>query len=176
MADWNKIKTEYITTDTSYRKLAQKYGVGASTLYARAGKEKWVEQKERHQSKTVAKTLDAISDKKADRASRLSDVADRLMAKVEDLLERDAKTIEATDGEAYLLDAKGLKNLSGVLKDIKEIQMVRSDADLREQEARIAKLQREAARDEVKDTGYHGVVLLPMVAEMPAPPKEDADE
>lgn len=24
MADWNKIKTEYITTDTSYRKLAEK--------------------------------------------------------------------------------------------------------------------------------------------------------
>ena len=27
MADWQAIKTEYITTDTSYRKLAQKYGI-----------------------------------------------------------------------------------------------------------------------------------------------------
>ena len=27
MADWQAIKTEYITTDTSYRKLAEKYGV-----------------------------------------------------------------------------------------------------------------------------------------------------
>ena len=60
MADWNKIKTEYITTDTSYRKLAEKHGVGESTLFTRASKEKWVEQKEQHQSKTVAKTLDAV--------------------------------------------------------------------------------------------------------------------
>jgi hypothetical protein len=27
MANWNEIKTEYITTDTSYRELSQKYGV-----------------------------------------------------------------------------------------------------------------------------------------------------
>ena len=32
MADWQAIKTEYITTDTSYRKLAQKYGVQASVI------------------------------------------------------------------------------------------------------------------------------------------------
>jgi hypothetical protein len=30
--DWASIKTEYITTDTSYRKLAQKYGVNHTIL------------------------------------------------------------------------------------------------------------------------------------------------
>ena len=166
MADWQKIKTEYITTDTSYRKLAEKHGVGESTLFARASKEKWVEQKEQHQSKTVAKTLDAISKKQVDRAANLVSVADLLLAKVKSLVESDAE---------ILSDTQSLKHISGVLKDIKEIQMIRSDADMREQEARIKNLQKQAEKDEAKDTGYHGVVLLPVVADMPAPPEEDSD-
>ena len=139
MADWNKIKTEYITTDTSYRKLAEKHGVGESTLFARASKEKWVEQKEQHQSKTVAKTLDAISKKQVDRAANLVSVADLLLAKVKSLVESDAE---------ILSDTQSLKHISGVLKDIKEVQMIRSDKDLEEQDARIAKLRKEAEKEE----------------------------
>lgn len=142
MADWQKIKTEYITTDTSYRKLAEKHGVGESTLFARASKEKWVEQKEQHQSKTVAKTLDAISKKQVDRAANLISVADKLLAKVNDLLEMDAEVLS---------DTQSMKHISGVLKDIKEIQMIRSDKDLEEQDARIAKLRKEAEKEEHND-------------------------
>ena len=139
MADWQKIKTEYITTDTSYRKLAEKHGVGESTLFARASKEKWVEQKEQHQSKTVAKTLNAISKKQVDRAANLISVSDLLLAKVKSLLETDAE---------ILSDTQSMKHISGVLKDIKEIQMIRSDADMREQEARIANLIKQAESEE----------------------------
>lgn len=139
MADWNKIKTEYITKGTSYRKLAQKYGVGESTLFTRASKERWVEQKEQHQSKTVAKTLDAISNKQVDRAANLISVSDILLEKVKSLLETNAEV---------LADTQSMKHISGVLKDIKEIQMIKSDADLREQEARIKKLQKEAEQQE----------------------------
>ena len=167
MADWQAIKTEYITTDTSYRKLAQKYDIHYKVISQKGKDEAWVELRSQHRDKTLTKSLERICEEKVDRASRLNSVAELLLERVEQLLETDDK---------IALDTQGMKHISGVLKDIKEIQMVRSDADLREQEARIAKLQREAARDEVKDTGYHGVVLLPMVAEMPAPPKEDADE
>ena len=139
MADWKKIKTEYITTDTSYRKLAEKHGVGESTLFARASKEKWVEQKEQHQSKTVAKTLNRISDKQVDRASKLISVADLLLDKVKSLVEGNPE---------LLITPQNIKHLSGVLKDIKEVQMIQSDADLREQEARIAKLRKEAEKEE----------------------------
>jgi transposase-like protein len=139
MADWNKIKTEYITTDTSYRKLAEKHGVGESTLFARASKEKWVEHKEQHQSKTVAKTLDAISKKQVDRAANLVSVADLLLAKVKSLVESDAEVLS---------DTQSLKHISGVLKDIKDVQMIKSDADLREQEARIPNLRKQAEKEE----------------------------
>ena len=139
MADWNKIKTEYITKGTSYRKLAKKYGVGESTLFARASKEQWVEQREQHQSKVVAKTFDAISDKQVDRAANLISVSDLLLSKVKSLLETDAEVLS---------DTQSMKHISGVLKDIKEIQMIRSDADMREQEARIANLRKQAEKEE----------------------------
>ena len=43
-----------------------------------------------------------------------------------------------------------VKHISGVLKDIKEVQ--RTSKDLEEQDARIAKLRREAEREEDTNT------------------------
>ena len=140
MADWQKIKTEYITTDTSYRKLAQKYGVGYSVIGEKARLDGWVEQREQFRNKTLTKTVDAISTKQVDRAANLMGVADLLLSKVKSLLESEA-------GDS--MDTQGMRHISGVLKDIREIQMIRSDADMREQEARIANLRRQAEKDDI---------------------------
>ena len=140
MADWQAIKTEYITTDTSYRKLAQKYGVGYSVIGERARLDGWVEQREQFRNKTLTKTVDAISTKQVDRAANLISVADKLLAKVNSLLEMDAEVLS---------DTQSMKHISGVLKDIKEVQMIRSDADMREQEARIANLRKQAEKEEI---------------------------
>lgn len=139
MADWQKIKTEYITTDTSYRKLAQKYGVHYNAVANRAKQEGWISQRNQFCDKTVTKTVDAISNKQVDRAANLISVADILLGKVKSLLETDAEVLN---------DTQSMKHISGVLKDIKEIQMIRSDADMREQEARIANLRKQAEKEE----------------------------
>lgn len=138
MADWNAIKTEYITTETSYRKLAQKYGVSRVQIGNVGAQEKWVELRRQHLDNTLTKTVDAISDKQVDRAANLISVADQLLAKVKRLLETDSEV---------LIDTQSMKHISGVLKDIKEIQMIRSDADMREQEARIANLRKQSEED-----------------------------
>ena len=83
----------------------------------------------------MTNTLDAISNKQVDRAANLISVADKLLAKVKDLLETDSEVIS---------DTQAMKHISGVLKDIKEIQMIRSDDDMREQKARIRNLERTA--------------------------------
>ena len=137
MADWKKIEAEYITTDTSYRKLADKYGVDQATIARRAKKNDWVSKRQRHADKTQAKILTADTEQKVDRAARLTTVADKLLRKVEVLVERDD-----------YLSANAIKNLSDALKNIKEAQMIRSDKDLIEQDARIAKLQMEAQKVE----------------------------
>ena len=142
MADWQKIKTEYITTDTSYRKLAQKYGLDQATIAQRGKKEDWVGIRKQKASETQAKIIDAVEDRKVDRATRLQSVADKLLDRVEALVET---------GDFVLMNSQSMKHISGVLKDIKEIQMIRSDADMREQEARIKNLQRQAEAEEKKD-------------------------
>lgn len=142
MTNWQKIKTEYITTDTSYRRLAKKYSIDSAVIGRRAKNEEWVKLRQQYIDKTQTKTIDAISNKQVDRAANLVSVADQLLAKVKSLLETDAEVLS---------DTQSMKHISGVLKDIKEIQMIRSEADLREQEARIKKLQKEAEQEETRD-------------------------
>ena len=134
--DWKKIKTEYITGNISYRDLAKKYDVHFRTISNKARAEGWVELKRKKADETVTKTIDAIEKKQIDRGARLASVAEKLLVKVERLIE-----------EQDILDPKDLKNISGVLKDLKEVQMIKSDTDLREQEARIANLRKQADLD-----------------------------
>ena len=173
MADWQAIKTEYITTETSYRKLAQKYGIHYKVISERGKVEKWVELRSQHRDKTLTKTLDKISSKKADKMARIDDLADKLLEKLEqaitelDLqlykhtdktkvieynndLRPDKPTKETIHEEEKLLEAKsivdrqGLKQIASALKDIKEVKMLRSELDQQEQKARIANLQKQA--------------------------------
>ena len=149
MADWNKIKTEYLTSDTSYRKLAQKYGVNATTIAKKASKEDWVSQRQQQADRTLSKTLTAVSNRQVNRAARLQKVADKLLNKIE-------AAVDDYNMEVLLVDRQSLRQITGALKDIKDIQMIRSEADLREQEARIAKLLKEAERE---DNGPNKVVI-----------------
>lgn len=146
--DWKAIKTEYITTDTSYRKLAKKYGISLNTICNKSKQEGWIEDKEQFIDKTVAKTIEKISEAQSDRAKRIRTVADKLLDKLEILVD----TLEG--------DTSSYRQIAATLKDIKEIQMIKSNADLREQEARIKNLEKQAEKDdESKD------IVVKIVAE-----------
>lgn len=139
MTDWSKIEAEYIVdAETSYRKLAQKYGLNQATIAQKAKAEDWVGKRKQHASTTQARTLETDITQKVDRATKLLDVSDLLLEKVRKLIDSDDK---------IAMDTQGMKRISDVLKDLKEIQMIRSEPDTREQEARIAKLWREAEKD-----------------------------
>ena len=137
MADWEKIKAEYLTTDTSYRKLAEKHGVNPTTIAKKASKEDWQSQRQQQASNTLSKMLAEDTKQKVDRATRLKTVADKLLDKVEVLVEKDD-----------YLSATAIKNLSDALKNIRDTQMIRSDADMREQEARIRNLEKQAQAED----------------------------
>lgn len=134
--DWNKIKAEYIAGGTSYRKLAEKYGISRSKLQARATKEKWVDLQSQTQAKTESKIVDSISDQESKKATNIIDVADKLLEKIYEMLDAD------------VTNAQSIKSLTSALKDLKEVKGFKSEADIREQEARIAKLQKEAEADD----------------------------
>ena len=150
MADWQSIKTEYITTQTSYRKLAQKYGVSATQICNVGRDEKWVEQREQYLSKTTAKTLEQISQQEADRAARIHSVADKLLNKIEAMVD----AVEPED-----IPAKAIRALTAAVKDLKEIQSVKSALDEQEQRARIANLQKQAQKEDAQTDGIEVVFL-----------------
>ena len=142
-ADWLKIKTEYITTDTSYRKLSQKYGVAVKNICLKSKSEDWIQQRQQYVNSTLTKTVNKEQNKAVDRYTRLTTVADKLLDKIE-------SAVDSLDEDSVLklLNSSTLKGLSGALKDIKEIQSLKGDRDLREQDARIRKLEKEAEEEE----------------------------
>lgn len=141
--DWNKIKREYIQGDTSYRKLAEKYNVPFGTLRKVAAKEKWRELRDKTRLKADTKIVEAEAEKQAKRMTRLLSVTDTLLDAVE-------KAVNEFNTADLLLDKGVLKSLSGAIKDIKEIQGIKSAIDIREQEARIANLNRQAQAEDNK--------------------------
>ena len=136
--DWKKAKAEYIAGGTSYRKLADKYGISRSKLQARATSENWAELKSQTQAKTESKLVDSVSDQEVKKAVGIMEVADKLLSRICELAEK------STEGN--------IKTLTSALKDIRDIKGVKSEADMREQEARIAKLQKEAQEEDNSTT------------------------
>lgn len=136
MVDWQKIKAEYLAGGTSYRKLAQKYDLTLAVLRNVAEREEWVKLKAQAQHKTNTKIVNAVSDKQAQKAVDIIDVADKLLNKITELM------------DTMVVDTQSFKQLTSALKDLKEIKGYKSDADMREQEARINKLRKEAERED----------------------------
>ena len=136
MADWQAIKTEYITTDTSYRKLAQKYGVSTTQICNVGRDEKWVEQREQYLNKTTAKAIEKISQQEANRAAKIQTVADKLLNKIDSLVDRPG------------MMPKDVRYLVAAVKDLNDIQGVKSKLDEQEQRARIANLQKQADKED----------------------------
>lgn len=138
--NWNKIKREYITDESStYRGLAQKYGVSLSTITRRSKAEDWQGQRIQVKNKVTTKCIEAVADEQVERARRLKTVADKLLKKIED-------AVDDADMQELLKNKNALKQLTGALKDIKDIQMIRSEADDREQNARIRSLEKQAEK------------------------------
>lgn len=139
--DWNKIKAEYVAGGTSYRKLADKYGVSLRNLQRKAAKESWVDLRQQTVDKAAAKIIESVSSQQARRYQRLQDVTDKLLDKLEGI-------VESVVLEEMAIDKYTLKQITGALKDIKDIQSIKSPMDIEEQKARIAKLQRDAERED----------------------------
>lgn len=136
MSDWKRIKAEYVAGGTSYRKLAEKYDVSLTTLQRIAKKENWIGLRQQAETKTETKIVDSVSEKNANRASKIISVADKLLDKISEII------------DDVVTDTQSIKHLTSALKDLKEIKGFKSDADMREQEARIAKLEKEATATE----------------------------
>lgn len=136
--DWSAIREEYIRDESSsYRKLSQKYGVSVDAIYKRSKAEGWRGQRKRLNEKTITKSLEKISDKKAKQAAKYSDMVDTMTAKL-------TEAINAVNPN----DTTAVRRLTASLCDLRELLGIKSDADSREQEARIANLRKQADKED----------------------------
>ena len=140
MPDWAAIRAEYIAGGTSYRKLAARYEVSLHTLRKRAERERWTEMRSQAYAMAGTKSIEQAAEAAATYDSRIYATADKLLDKV-------SESIEAIDST----DTGSMRQIAAILRDLQDIKGMRSELMRREAEARIAKLRREAERDERGD-------------------------
>lgn len=134
--DWKRIKAEYIAGGISLQKLAEKYGVSFSTIQKKSMEEKWGNLRKKNRRIVEEKIIDSVSSKEAKKAVDIIDVADKLLDKIYEVM------------DSAVTGTQSIKNLTSALKDLKEIKGYKSEADRREQEARIDKLRKDAERED----------------------------
>ena len=134
--DWKAIKTEYITGNISYRKLAEKHGISFSTLRHRAIEEQWYKQKEQNCNRVVTRSIEKVVERESTNLAKTDEkyfrILDKLFDKAEELVVN-----------TKVWQPNSLKDMATTMKYLKECKSIKSDADIREQEARIKKLEAE---------------------------------
>lgn len=188
--DWNSIKSEYITTDISYRKLAEKRGVSWRTLAERARREGWPAERSRYCNtvvvKTVQKTATKQSSANARKLDRLQQAADSMSEVIAGIFgdgeqfNRYIITEGLGDGATKVeerqykkIDTRAIKDLTGAIKNlaqamrnIYDIPTVheQSAMDLAVERLRLDQMKAAAITNDV-DTETGGVVEIAPVLE-----------
>jgi hypothetical protein len=138
--DIDKLRREYVTGNISYRALAKKYDIPFSTLKGHAIKGGWVEQREQYRTRVDTKSMKKAEEKASDYKSTLYNLAFKIANQLVDMTEK----YDLAD-----LIALGIKpkDITGAIKDLEDALHIKSETDLKEQEARIAKLRKEASEN-----------------------------
>lgn len=71
--NWGELKAEYVTSSITLRALASKHGIKAAGLMSRAAKEKWEDERKRHQSDISKKAINEALLDKADQLSKFNE-------------------------------------------------------------------------------------------------------
>ena len=132
--NWKSIRYEYITTGCSYRDLCRKYGISLATLSQRAKREGWPEMRKLNDDKVTATALEAYNEREIQNRLGLIESADVLLERI--------NLIFTLNPE---LDVKEIRGIAAALKDIKDVK--NTDADIREQEAKIKNLEQAASEE-----------------------------
>ena len=138
---WDRLRLEYISSpETSMRGLQRKYGIPFNAIKKRVDNEDWNKQRDEFRTTSMQKSIDLVTDFKAEETTR----AFRIASKVMDKLEQVVENLDVTEIDVE----KRLKSIASAIKDLKEIGVFRSALDQAEQEARIKKLQKDAEEEQ----------------------------
>ena len=149
--DWIAIKGEYVAGGVTYASLADKYGIPRSVIERRGREQGWKELRKRAELEGEGAQL-CLADSIRERSARIDE---KYLSLLETLISRAQSLIDATPD----WHPTGIKEMATALKYIKECKSIRTDADAREQEARISKLLREAREEAISEKNTVEVIL-----------------
>ena len=178
--DWAAIKTEYITSTASYRKLAEKYGVSYRYMSVRGRSEGWVEARRKYQEGVTDKIIEKVADERANRDSQklllLQKSAD-LMAEAILKVFDDASAFNrfiVSDGNFSMeervfnkVDTKAMREITASIKDLAGVMrnVYNLPTDIEQKTYELAKERLELDKTKtaagVGDEEDTGVIFLP---------------
>lgn len=184
-ADWGKIETDYMAGNLSYREIAEKYKVSASSVARHGRKNGWPEKRAQFASKVHRRARQKAADKKASREAkaltRVETLAEGLIGALEKAMQDDAQFYRhvlmvgnGKQGERKLqkLDTKAardvaatLNQLAGMLTQLGGMMTAKEQADVELARDRL-QLEREKAAVGQEEEGG-GVVEIAAVDDGP---------
>lgn len=164
---WARIREDFLASGLSYSELAKKYGVSLSAVKRAGTKGKWMAQRSAIDAVALATPNEAnrtrakrtsepgkseppdeetealIIDLKRERLEKFMAVTDGMMDRIQDAIQ-----------SPEVLSPYALKLLASALRDLREMQgLNRSELDIEEQRARIAKLKMDTESATVSEGG-----------------------
>lgn len=178
--DWEAIKTEYITTEVSLSKLAEKNGCSKAQIGKVCAKEGWVESRKQFVADVLSKTMEHEATKQSARLIKLMDATGRaidvaLGALMDDeQFKRYVVTEEmgnvVREKQFEKIDTKALKDVVGALKEltamVRDFEDIPTPAQRESQRIAAARLEldrQKAAQGFDDDNDETGVVMIPEV-------------
>lgn len=111
--NWEAIKAEYVSTDISLRALAEKHGIGKSTLMGHCSREKWTELREKAKSKAEAKLVRRAADQRARMMELGQSIGYDLLGHVKRISDRTAKVKMAATKSRSETDTEKMDRKTG---------------------------------------------------------------
>ena len=157
--DWRKMRIEYVKGNTTYKKLAEKYGISESYIRKRASKEGWRKKRSDLDTKVEQKVLERVCDARAREFELIAQVNDRM----DDVLDHLLDFIGNQPAQKYD-DLRGVESLTKAIAQVVETKRNLYNLPSEVDKAKIAalkekgKLDRQLSADMVQivqdDMGY----------------------
>lgn len=165
--DWNALQVEYVTGKISLKALAEKHGISENTLEKWSRKERWSDQRRKYRGKVAAKAVARAGARESRRLSSLQSSASKMCTQIEKLMkdaenqlythvavvgtgdgcsEIEAVKLDVVDDRKLLNLTKAMKEATGVMRDLYQIQTVaqRAQLDMAREELELKKRAQEA--------------------------------
>lgn len=135
-AEWRKIRLEYVKGKTTYKALAEKYGISESTIRKRASKEGWRKKRDELGTKVEQKVLARMCDARAEEFLWIARANDRLGEALDNMLD----FVKSQPPGKYE-DMRGVESLSKAIAQVVQTKRDLYNLPTEVDKAKIAALQ-----------------------------------